>query len=167
VLGTVTDESGAVLPGASVTLTHNAMGISARTFTDENGHYQFVNVKIGNYRVEVQMASFSAAVIDNVQVAVGARQRVDFSLKLGALNTTIEVAALAASVLEADTSDRGHVVNQRQIVELPLNGRNYSDLALLTTDSSQPFGNAGRNVAHSYSLYQLDLGMAKSVKLSE
>jgi Carboxypeptidase regulatory-like domain/TonB dependent receptor-like, beta-barrel/TonB-dependent Receptor Plug Domain len=150
VLGTVNDESGAVLPGASVTLTHNAMGISARTFTDENGNYQFLNVKIGNYRVEVQMASFSAAVIDNVQVAVGARQRVDFSLKLGELNTTIEVAALAASVLETDTSDRGQVVNQRQIVELPLNGRNYSDLALLTTGvrrSAYAFANPPREGA--------------------
>src|SRR5262245_1703408 len=150
VLGTVKDESGAVLPGASVTLTHNATGISARTFTDENGNYQFLNVKIGNYRVEVQMASFSAAAIDNVQVAVGARQRVDFTLKLGEMNTTIEVAASAASVLETDTSDRGQVVNQRQIVELPLNGRNYSDLALLTTGvrrSAYAFANPPREGA--------------------
>jgi len=147
VLGTIRDESGAVLAGATVTLTNQGTGISATTQTDENGNYEFLTVKIGAYKIEASLASFSTARLENVRVTVGARQRVDLTMKVGEVTTTIEVSASAALLVEADTSDRGQVINQRQIVELPLNGRNYSDLALLTTGvrrSAYAFANPPR-----------------------
>ncbi len=150
VLGTIRDESGAVLAGATVTLTNQATGISATAQTDENGSYEFLTVKIGSYKIEASLASFSTARLENVRVAVGARQRVDLIMKVGEVTTTIEVSASAALLVETDTSDRGQVINQRQIVELPLNGRNYSDLALLTTGvrrSAYAFANPPREGA--------------------
>ncbi|HEU0006628.1 MAG TPA: TonB-dependent receptor, partial [Terriglobia bacterium] len=150
VLGTIRDESGAVLAGATVTLTNQATGISATAQTDENGSYEFLTVKIGTYKIEASLASFSTARLENVRVTVGARQRVDLTMKVGEVTTTIEVSASAALLVETDTSDRGQVINQRQIVELPLNGRNYSDLALLTTGvrrSAYAFANPPREGA--------------------
>ncbi|MCI0419811.1 MAG: carboxypeptidase-like regulatory domain-containing protein, partial [Acidobacteria bacterium] len=110
-------------------------------------NYEFLTVKIGAYKIEATLASFSTARLENVRVAVGARQRVDLTMKVGEVTTTIEVSASAALLVETDTSDRGQVINQRQIVELPLNGRNYSDLALLTTGvrrSAYAFANPPR-----------------------
>ena len=96
VLGTIRDESGAVLAGATVTLTNQATGISATAQTDENGSYEFLTVKIGSYKIEASLASFSTARLENVRVAVGARQRVDLIMKVGEVTTTIEVSASAA-----------------------------------------------------------------------
>src|SRR5437867_2877529 len=147
VLGTVRDTTGAVLPGASVTLTNTATGIAAATHSDENGNYQFLNVKIGTYRIDASLSSFSAAKIEDVRVAVNARQRVDITLAVGEVTNTVEVSASGALLVESDSSDRGQVINQKQIVELPLNGRNYADLALLTTGvrrSAYAFANPPR-----------------------
>ncbi len=96
VLGTIRDESGAVLAGATVTLTNQATGISATAQTNENGSYEFLTVKIGTYKIEASLASFSTARLENVRVAVGARQRVDLTMKVGEVTTTIEVSASAA-----------------------------------------------------------------------
>lgn len=150
VLGTLRDESGAVLAGVNVTLTNMATGISTATQTDANGNYEFLTVRIGTYKIEASLASFSTARLENVRVTVGARQRVDLVMKVGEVTTTIEVSETAALLVETDTSDRGQVINQKQIVELPLNGRNYSDLALLTTGvrrSAYAFANPPREGA--------------------
>jgi hypothetical protein len=77
VLGTVPDSSGAIVPGATVTLKNVSTGISATAVTDENGNYQFLNVRIGSYSVRAELQGFSAAQADNVAVSVNARQRVD------------------------------------------------------------------------------------------
>ncbi len=146
VLGTVRDETGAVLPGVSVTLTNQATGITATTHTDEYGNYQFLNVKVGTYRIEASLPSFATARIE-VRVSVNARQRVDLTMKVGEVNTTVEVTSSSSLLVETDSSDRGQVIDQKQIVELPLNGRNYSDLALLTTGvrrSAYAFANPPR-----------------------
>ena len=136
VLGTVRDASGNVVPGAKIVLTNSGTGITATAVTDENGNYQFLNVKIGTYRVSAEMTGFSTAIADGVSVSVNARQRVDLALKVGALTETVQVTD-AASLVEAESSDRGQVINRQQIVELPLNGRQYSSLALLSTGIRQ------------------------------
>lgn len=131
VLGTVTDAAGAALPKATVTLRNVATGITAQAQTDENGNYQFFNVKIGTYTITAEAAGFSKAAAENVQVTVNARQRVDLSMKAGAVTETITVTADAVR-LETESSDRGQIINREQIVNLPLNGRSYADLALLS-----------------------------------
>jgi hypothetical protein len=131
VLGTVRDANGAVLPGVTVTLKNVATGITVQAQSDENGNYQFFNVKIGSYTITAEAAGFSKAAAENVQVTVNARQRVDLAMKAGAVTETITVTADAVR-LETESSDRGQVINREQIVNLPLNGRSYADLALLS-----------------------------------
>lgn len=131
VLGRVLDESGAGVPGATVTLTSKATAIQASAVTDETGAYQFLNVRIGDYSVEAGLQGFSTAMAPNVAVTVNARQRVDLTLKVGGVGETVEVTG-ASRVLETESSDRGQVVGHEQIVNLPLNGRSYADLALLS-----------------------------------
>jgi len=131
VLGAVHDTSGALVPGATVTLKNVATGITATTVTDGEGNYQFLNVRIGSYTVRAELQGFSVAEADNVAVTVNARLRVDLSLKVGSLGETVTVEG-AAKLLETDSSDRGQVIGKEQIVSLPLNGRAYADLALLS-----------------------------------
>ncbi len=131
VVGTIRDANGAIVPNASVKLKNIATGIEASATTDSEGNYQFNNVKIGAYQVSAEVAGFSKALTENIQVTVGARQRVDIALKAGAVTETITVTAEAAR-LETESSDRGQVISKEQIVNLPLNGRSYADLALLS-----------------------------------
>ena len=131
VLGAVKDSSGAVVPGATVTLKNTATGITATAVTDADGAYQFLNVRVGTYSVRAELQGFSIAEAKDVAVAVGARQRVDLTLAVGNLGETVEVTG-AAKLLETESSDRGQIIAKEQIVNLPLNGRAYADLALLS-----------------------------------
>ncbi len=131
VLGAVRDSSGAVVPNAIVKLRNTATGIEANTATDSEGNYQFSNVKIGTYQVTTEAPGFARGSAENVQVTVNARQRVDFALKTGAVTETVTVTANSVQ-LETESSDRGQVITKEQIVNLPLNGRSYADLALLS-----------------------------------
>src|SRR5688572_4413689 len=131
VLGTVRDSTGAVIPGATVTLKNVSTGITATTVTAENGDFQFLNVRIGPYSVRAELQGFSAAEAEDVQVTVNARMRVDLALKVGNVGETVVVTG-AATLLESESSDRGQVIGKEQIVNLPLNGRAYADLALLS-----------------------------------
>ncbi len=132
VLGAVRDNTGSVVSKASITLRNQGTGIQASTTTDDNGNYIFSNVRIGTYTVTAEAAGFSKSVAADIVVNVNARQRVDIALQVGQVSESIQVTD-AASALQTDTSDRGQLVNTTQIVQLPLNGRSYSDLALLTT----------------------------------
>ena len=132
VLGTIRDSSESVLPSAAVTLTNQGTGLATKTQTDANGQYAFSNVKIGVYTITAESAGFSRAQTKDVTINVNAKQRVDLVLQVGTVSETVEVSG-AASALQTDSSERGQVIQQRAIVELPLNGRAYSDLALLTT----------------------------------
>ena len=134
VLGTVSDPSGRSIAKASVTLTNLDTGIQSRTSTDENGNYDFFNVKVGRYSLVVEQPGFSKFSTTDVEVTVGARQRVDVAMKVGAVSETIEVKD-AAAALQTDSSDRGQVVSTTTATELPLNGRNYASLALLDANA--------------------------------
>jgi hypothetical protein len=131
VLGIVTDESSAGVPGATVTLTNAATGIRASVVTDGTGSYQFLNVRVGAYVIEAELPGFATARASAVDVTVNARQRVDLSLRVGGVGETVEVVG-GIRRLETESSDRGQVIAHEQIVNLPLNGRAYADLALLS-----------------------------------
>ena len=143
VLGTVRDPNGAVLQGAKVTLKNNATGITATTQTDSNGDYLFPSVKIGLYRLTVELQGFSTGAVEQVNVTVEARQRVDVTLQVG---TTTEVVTITdqAPLLETESSSKGQVINEKQMVNLPILGRTYSSLALLAPGVRQSqSGNQG------------------------
>lgn len=132
VLGTVRDVTGSVIPLVRVTLENVNTGITSATTTDETGSCQFLNVRIGTYRVKAEATGFSTAVAEDFSVTVNARQRVDLVLQVGNVTESITVRE-AAKLLEADSSDRGQIIDRGRIVDLPLNGRSYADLSLLTT----------------------------------
>src|SRR5215472_1471451 len=134
VLGTVRDSSSSPVPKASVTLLNQDTGVEAKATTDEAGNYDFFNVRAGRYTVTVGHAGFSKATAADVSVNVNARQRVDLALQVGAVTESVNVTS-AAAVLETDTSEHGQVISSEAVAELPLNGRNYADLALLSTNT--------------------------------
>jgi hypothetical protein len=131
VLGTVTDPTDAAVVGARVTLENARTGVRLTATTDANGGYIFQNQRIGEYRVVAEHQGFKQVASLHFTLTVNARQRVDLRLQVGEVTQTIEVSG-AAQVLEADSSDRGQVINRAAIINLPLNGRAYADLTLLS-----------------------------------
>src|ERR1035437_10591588 len=104
VLGTVHDASGGAIPKANVTLINPDTGIQARTTADDNGNYDFFNVRVGRYSIVVEHAGFSKFTTTNVAVNVNARQRVDATMQVGAVTESVEVTG-AAAALETDSSE--------------------------------------------------------------
>jgi hypothetical protein len=131
VLGAIRDSNGAAISGVNVTLKNIDTGLSVTAQTDSDGNFQFTNVRIGNYRVSAEKQGFSTAVAERVNVTVNARQRLDLTMQPGAVTESVVITD-AAQLLETDSSGRGQVVQREQIVNLPLNGRSYANLALLT-----------------------------------
>ena len=144
VVGTVRDSSGAVISGATVTLTNTATGVSAVKTSNANGLYEFMTVRPGTYVVTGELAGFAVALADNVLVQVGARMRVDLTLTVGQLSERVEVTGFSA-LIETDSSQRGQVISGDQMRELALNGREYSSLALLSTGVRQSALNKSTN----------------------
>jgi hypothetical protein len=136
VVGTVKDSSGATVPDAKVTLTNTETGVSVVRTTGADGAYEFGTVRPGLYVVSAEKSGFAIALVDNVQVQVAARLRVDLSMAVGALSEQILVTA-ASPLVETDSSQRSQVITGDQMRELALNGREYSALALLTTGVRQ------------------------------
>jgi len=130
VLGTLRDHSGAVLANGSVVLTNRATSTQQTMLSNADGNFEFASVKPGSYTISAERAGFKTARTNSFTVTVGARQRVDLVLEVGGVTDSVTVTG-AATVLETDSSDRGEVVDQQEIVGLPLNGRSYADLALL------------------------------------
>jgi len=151
VVGTVRDASKAVVPGAKVTLTAVDTAISAIKTSSEDGNFEFQAVKPGQYVVTAEKAGFAVALVDGVQVQVGARLRVDLEMSLAQLSEKVQVTA-ASPLVETDSSQRGQVISGDQTRALPLISREYSSLALLTTGvklggSSLTTGNTPREGA--------------------
>ncbi|MGE3521093.1 MAG: carboxypeptidase regulatory-like domain-containing protein, partial [Vicinamibacterales bacterium] len=144
VLGTVRDTSGAVLPGASVTLLSTDTGIAAARVSDDRGNYEFSTVRVGTYALTIELAGFTSREVTGVKIDIGARRRVDVELSVGGLTEAISVTG-AAPLLETDSSQRGQVISGEQTQALPLNGREYSALALLTTGVRLSFSFASGN----------------------
>jgi hypothetical protein len=133
VLGTVRDSTGALVTDATVTLSNQGTGIQQKTSTDDQGDYDFLNVSVGQYQVTAEHDGFSKFTTD-VRVDVDTRQRVDVALQIGATSATVVVTG-AAVPLDTDSSDRGQIISTAAVAELPLIGRNYADLALLSTNA--------------------------------
>ncbi len=127
VLGTVRDASNAPVPNANVTLTNQQTGIEAKTVTNEAGEYDFFNVGVGVYTVKVEHAGFSGATAADIRVEVNARQRVDIAMTVGEVSQSVNVTA-AASALTTDTSEHSQVIGTEATVELPLNGRDPTQI---------------------------------------
>jgi hypothetical protein len=130
VLGLVKDSSGAVIPNATVTLTNTGTNVSQTATTNETGNYTFPLVQVGDYELKVEAQGFKAGVVRGLRVETAAQVRHDFSLDVGNVAESIEVSADAV-LLTTENATTGAVIENRRIVELPLNGRNMQSLAVL------------------------------------
>jgi hypothetical protein len=131
ILGTVTDPSGAVVAGARVTLLRTATGERRITTTAATGDYSFPLIDIGEYSVTVELQGFQTQERRGVPVQLQQKVRVNFTLAVGDTKETVEVVA-AAVQLKTEDAAVGQVIDNKRIVELPLNGRNIATLAVLT-----------------------------------
>ncbi len=129
--GRVTDSSGAVLPGVTVTATQTATGLVRTVVTDENGAYLISNLPTGPYRLEVALQGFRTYVQTGIVLQVGATPTINAALELGSLEETVTVEA-AAPLVDVRSAGISAVVEQERIVELPLQGRQVTDLLVLS-----------------------------------
>ena len=141
IVGVVTDESNAVIPGATVTARNEATNIERMVSTGTRGEYRIANLLPGVYTVTVEQASFKKGTKAGVEVRLNESVRVDFTMQIGAVTETVEVT-MTAPLLETSSSTIGRVVTNEKIVELPLNGRDFTRLTLLVPGSS-PGQNSG------------------------
>lgn len=136
VVGRVTDPSGAPLRDVVVTLRNVDLGTIQTKKTSDQGDFEFPGIQIGLYVVSVRADGFESITTEPVNVTVDSRPRIDLKMKVGSVSENVTVSADAA-MLETDTSDRGFLVEQKEIEDLPLNGREYADLAALTPGVQQ------------------------------
>ena len=129
--GAVTDPSGAVITGAAVTVTNAATNIRRDTVTNDNGLFNVTALPPGVYSLQVDAKGFPKQLRDNIELQVGQVARLDFALQIGNVAETIEVTG-GAPILQAESAELGTVIENKRIVDLPLNGRNYLQLASLT-----------------------------------
>jgi hypothetical protein len=128
--GTVRDATGAVMSKAVVIVTNIRTNITVKTETDVRGFYTVPSLRPGEYSVSAESPGFSKSVRTGVTLQVAQVAPIDLTLQPGTVSETVEVVS-ATPVLDTQTSSRGVVIDQKQIVELPLNGRDYNQLALL------------------------------------
>jgi hypothetical protein len=131
ILGTVLDTSGGVLPGVTVLARNLDTNITRETVSNERGQFEVPALPPGRYQVEAELVGFKRHSRGPITVQVNQDTRVDFPMELGTLEETILVVA-EGLIVQTTTSAVGRVVEQKQIVELPLSGRNFADLGLLT-----------------------------------
>jgi hypothetical protein len=129
-VGSVTDASSASVAEASVTAVHRDMGSSRTARTNEAGDYRIPSLAPGLYRLTVERAGFKRGVIDGVELQVDQTARVDAVLQVGDVAESVEVTA-APPLVASETSSVGQVISNKQVVDLPLKGRSFFELALL------------------------------------
>src|SRR5690349_2707400 len=142
--GTVKDASGLGVPDAQITVTQTATGLTRTTVSAASGAYSLPSLPIGPYRMEVRKEGFSTFVQTGIVLQVDTAPTIDPVLMVGAVSQAVEVEA-AASMVEGHSSGVGQVVNQQQVVDLPLNGRQVTQLITLAGGSnavSSGFGQA-------------------------
>ena len=122
--GVAKDTTGAVIPGVNVTVTNEDTSLGRSTETDGSGNYTVPALNPGPYRVEAELEGFQKAVYSGTTLQVNQEARVDIELQVGQVTEVIEVQA-AAILIRTENPEVGGVVDERRIVDLPLNGRNF------------------------------------------
>ncbi len=131
ITGEVKDAGGAVVPKAMITITNVETNTSLKSETNDQGSYTLPSVKPGPYSLTVEKTGFKKFLRSGLILQVNQTARIDVSLEVGDLTNLVEIVE-ATSLLETENSSRGSVIDQKKIVDLPLNGRDYNQLALLS-----------------------------------
>ncbi|MDE3199773.1 MAG: carboxypeptidase regulatory-like domain-containing protein, partial [Acidobacteriota bacterium] len=130
VTGTVTDSTGAIVPGAKVTITNTETNVKFTATTSSAGDYNAPNLNPGTYTVSAEAKGFQRSVTSPFTLTVNQRARVDVALKIGAVTQTVDVSAQGVS-LDTDSAALSNLISQKQVENLPLNGRNFMQLLLI------------------------------------
>ncbi len=130
ITGTVTDATGAAVPGANVQIKNSGTDITQNITTDGAGRFNAPSLIVGDYEVQASKMGFQSLVRKGITLTVGGTAVVDFTMQIGQTQTTVEVAGTVSQV-ETTTSTVANLVEQKQIADLPLNGRNFQQLILL------------------------------------
>jgi len=146
ITGTVQDSSGAVVPNADVTLVNTDQGITLKTKSSASGTYTFSPLRIGHYTLTVAAQGFAKTTQKNLTVSVAQTLQVNVSLKLGGTTETVEVNT-APPELQTEEASVGQVIGERQVNDLPLNGRNFTFLAQLGAGMQTPQADTRGNAA--------------------
>ena len=160
--GTVTDSSGAVLPGVTVTAINETTGNTFVGVTLETGNYR-IPVRVGMYRITAELSGFSTAARGGIQMLVGQTATLNLQLAPSTIQETVTVTA-EAPLIDLKNSSLGGNIDPRQVQELPVNGRNWMALALLAPGSRTQAGASG--VASQIPLPDRNGGEAREFQLN-
>lgn len=130
IIGTVTDSTGAVVPGARVTATQVETGVKREDTTSATGDFSFPLLDVGEYTVSVEKQGFRPVLRKGIMLQINEKLRVDVTLEVGALTSEVQVTSEAVA-LKTDDPTLGNTLEQRRVVELPINGRNAGNVAVL------------------------------------
>lgn len=161
IAGTVIDPNNAVIVAAKVTLIHIDTGSSFETTTGMNGRYESVPLRIGRYRITVEAPGFKRALRDGITLQVQQTAVVDFQMEVGQLQQEVSVTA-DAPLLATTEATQAQVIDNKKIVDLPLNGRDYIQLALISAGTATPANGAragtfsGAGMRSGMNLFMLD-----------
>src|SRR5262245_51930793 len=129
--GTVTDETGAVLPGALVTIKNPATGVARETTTDGGGRFRAPLLPVGTYEVTTSLSGFATTHRSGLVLTIGEVLRVDLGMKVAGAQEEVTVSA-EAPLVEAGRTQQSSTVAERLVANLPVNGRNFIDFVLTT-----------------------------------
>jgi hypothetical protein len=165
--GIVTDSTGSAVPGAKVTVTAPATGTSRTATTSQGGEYIVPLLGVANYNIQVELQGFQSAKAEDVRLQVDEHRELDFKLSPASVQTSVEVSATAVAIQTADAT-LGQVITSQQVADLPLNGRDFVQLATLTPGVSQEtnpnsFFNGGpSSEASARGSYSLSVGGSRA-----
>ena len=146
-VGTVTDASGAVVPGSTVTITNTGTNEKRTMEADSSGKYSFVNLVPATYRIEVSKSNFKRFMREGISVQVGQATRIDLALEVGNVNETVQVST-ATPLLQTESSSMSQAIEGAQVQQIPLNGRNVMNMIALApgvVPAGSANGSAGLN----------------------
>ena len=133
IVGTARDSSGAVIVGAKIAVTNTGTALTTTQITNDVGAYSFTTLNPGAYTIRAEMQNFKSVDVQNIQLQVDQTLRYDLTMELGQVSQSVTVTETLAA-LNTDTADVGEVIENRQVVDLPLNGRQFVQLAALAND---------------------------------
>jgi len=143
IVGAIRDEKGANIAGAKVTVSNAATGLQRETTTAGNGLFRLLALPTGTYQLKAEAPGFATATTTGVEVGVDQIRRVEIVLHVGVRNEIVEVQADAA-LTQTETSKRGEIIDNRKVEELPLNGRDFAQLARLNPGVATSGGGGGQ-----------------------
>jgi hypothetical protein len=149
VQGTVTDTTGAVIQGASVVLTNNSTGVVLTATSDTSGSYSFPSVQPGVYSLDISKEAFASYKISQFTVIVGQHANENATLNVSATASVVVNASGLSNLLDTQSNDLGTVIGPQSVQQLPLNGRNYLQLGLLSGATQPTSGAANGSIAQT------------------